>query len=216
VTKTPNQIARQQEAQKILSRKERFRKAVQTPFGWVFGFIIGTMLGQPVLVRLWPAPRAIVTLQETKQESCLVYTIVFRPNGEIDDANFTIRFPNQLVAIRMGVPQNVAQSPGEDAQQAFLGDINGIGGKCEFASSVNFPLDETAVTDKAFGNTASVHIGKIPERMTAIGMALALPLTSSMTPAPKQPYFEGRFSYTKFGMSVHRDIRFFDGTTDAK
>jgi hypothetical protein len=81
-----------------------------------------------------------------------------------------------------------------------------------------FPtLDETAVTDKAFGNTASVHIGKIPERLTAIGMALALPLTSSMNPPPKQPYFEGRFSYTVFGMSVHRDIKFHDaGTTDTK
>jgi hypothetical protein len=210
VTRTLLQIARQQQAREINKKKSRFRTFVLKPLAWLVGVPAATIVSYSLLAWIWPAPKSTVYVQAERREDCLIYGINFVSAGELDEANFTINFPHKLLDIKLGVPQNASPKPDEHYLQMFVSDLDTANGNCRFASNANTPLDETSVTAKVLGNTAVVHITRPPTRLGVMGTILASPFESTMIPAPQRLFFEGRFTYTLFGMPVRKNLRFDD------
>ena len=159
-------------------------------------------------------PDAGVAVQGLTQNYCVYYMVTFAHSRTIDGVNFSIRFPSRLNDRRIGIVENVGTDDEEKWMRVIIRefDMNA----CGFGTTGN-PIDTSAITSSITGNTLSVHSGTLTGHTPIQGFVVGPMYQSTSEPAPKEPMFEGKYSYNVFGISVERSIKFVNlGTTEMK
>jgi hypothetical protein len=92
---TPNQIAREMQAKEIVARDKRWQP-LKWLLGVLLGFILGTFIGQPVVIFFAPSRKATLSLTPLRDRDCICYSLVLGHARTIDSAEISIRFPQKV------------------------------------------------------------------------------------------------------------------------
>src|ERR1700730_8983818 len=113
----------------------------------VMAIVAGTIIGQPLLALIW-SPKAEVGVQGLQVNYCIVYYVIFGHQGSVDSANFSVRFPSRLNAVKVGIAENVGGADPEHELRLVIGDLDM--NACFLMSGGN-ALDTTGVTASIVG-----------------------------------------------------------------